>query len=109
MNNLEKPTKGIIQESYHYAIDGEFCSGYKEHNVIVTEWWKTGDLKNKAKELKTFNNNYYRHTKLNGWREYYKDCKQFKEKRYTGTSLYFVPEIQADTSKEYNKVNLGDW
>ena len=47
-------------------MDGEYCSGNNEHNVEVTEWWKTGTLKNIPKEVKTSNNTFFRHTKQNG-------------------------------------------
>ena len=100
MINKESPlkiTRGVIQESYHFTMDGEYCSGNNEHNVEVTEWWKTGTLKNSPKEVKTSNNIFYRHTKQNGWREYYKESKKFKVNRYTGTNVIFIPN---------NKVNL---
>ena len=104
-----KITKGIIQDSYHFTMDGEYCSGYKEYNVEVTEWWKTGALKNIPKEVKTSDNKFFRHTKQNGWREYYKEYKSFKVKRYTGTILNFIPYINTNNSYDYTKVNLGDW
>lgn len=104
-----KITRGLIQESYHFTMDGEYCSGYKEYNVEVTEWWKTGALKNIPKEVKTSKNKFFRHTKQNGWREYYKESKSFKVNRYTGTSVGFTPNITTDNSNDYNKVNLGNW
>ena len=59
---INKPTKGVIQDSYSFSMDGENFSGRDEYNVIVTVWWKTGDLTNTAKEVKTDNYLYYRHT-----------------------------------------------
>ena len=90
MNSQEttKPISGTIQESYSYSMDGEDFSGYDEYKFTVTEWWKTGSLKNTAREVKSVNYLYYRHTKQNGWRKY--------DKFYTGTSINFVPKIQAD-------------
>jgi len=108
-NIPNKPIIGVIQESYGYCIDGEYCSGYKEYGVKVTEYWKTGELKNTAKEVITRNNIYYRYTKQNGWRQYNKIYKQFTVKSYTGSSLHFEPNIEEDKSKNYSKVNLGDW
>ena len=107
--NLIKPTNGIIQESYSYSMDGEYSSGYNEYEVSVSDWWNTGNLKNTAKEVKTVNDLYYRHTKQNGWRKYDKFSKKFRDKHFTGTSINFVPSIQVDTSKTFNKVNLGGW
>ena len=105
--NLIKPTCGTIQESYAYSMDGEDFSGYDEYEVIVTEWWKTGDSKNTAREVKTVNYLYYRHTKQNGWRKYDKFYKEFRDKHFTGTSIIFVPKIQDDNSNTLHKVNLG--
>ena len=112
MNNTKtciKPTSGIIQESYTFVMDGEYCSGYNEYKVSVNEWWKTGDIKHTAKEVHTVNNIYYRHTKHNGWRKYNKFTKKFIENRYTGKTIIFVSGIQVDNSKTFNKVNLGSW
>lgn len=109
----DKPTYGIITESYHYAIDGEFCSGYKEHNVKVTEYYKTGELKDYPKEVKTAINRYYKFTKKYGWREFYKNepnpAHRYKNNTYTGTTMSFIPNVNTDYSKEYNRVNLGSW
>ena len=102
-----KPTTGTINKSYNYSMDGENFSGYDEYEVIVTEWWKTGYLKNTAKEVKTYNNNYYRYTKQNGWRKYDKFYKTFSDNHYTGTIIKFSPEIQGDNSNTFNKVSLG--
>lgn len=104
--------RGIIKESYNFTMDGEYCSGYKEYNVEVTERWKTGELKNTPKELKTIDKSYikfFRHTKQNGWREYYKDSKKFKVNSYTGTYLTFVPNIDTNNNNDYFNVNLGGW
>ena len=103
---------GVIKESYHFNMDGEYFSGYKEYNVVVTEYWKTGELKALPKEVKstdTYNYKLFRHTKQKGWREYYKQTKKFKENRYTGTSVSFSPTITTNNLNEYNKVNLGHW
>ena len=43
-----KPNNGVIQETYGYSLDGEYCSGSREYDVVVTDWWKSGDLKNTA-------------------------------------------------------------
>tara|TARA_B110000238_G_C16018497_1_gene392121 strand:+ start:76 stop:357 length:282 start_codon:yes stop_codon:yes gene_type:complete len=89
--NSTNPTRGIIHETYSFALDGEYSSGHNEHKVTVIEWWKSGELKNKAKEVKVDENNtYFRHTKKNGWRKYNKSNKTFRPKIYTGTSLWFV-------------------
>ena len=109
----ETPNFGVITESYHYAMDGEYCSGYKEHNVTVTEYYKTGEFKGLPKEVKTNSNRYYKFTKKNGWRQYYKNeqnpAYRYKENKYTGTTMSFIPNINANYSREFNKVNLGDW
>lgn len=91
---INNPNKGVIRVSYSFSMDGEYFSGINEYNVIVTEWWKTGYLKNTAKEVKTANYLYYRYTKQNGWRKYDKIYKKFEENRYTGKSIKFVPDIQ---------------
>ena len=108
-NITNKPIIGVIKESYRFCIDGEYCSGYREYGVKVTEYWKTGKLKNTAKEVITNNNIYYRYTKQNGWRQYDKIYKKFRVKNYTGSSLDFEPNIEEDKSKTYYKVNLGHW
>lgn len=102
---------GIISESYQYSMDGEYCSGYKEFDVTVTEYWKTGELKNYPKEVKIKDTNkYYRMTKQHGWRIYYKIDKTFdKRNSYIGGYSTFIPNVNVDYSKSYNKVNLGDW
>ena len=100
---------GVMCESYRFAIDGEFCSGYKEFDVIVTNYWKTGTLKNQPKEVKTSNEKYYRYTKQNGWRQYDMYSKKYYDKRGTSTMYSFKPNINSDYTKNYNKVNLGSW
>jgi hypothetical protein len=105
----ENSTYGTITKSYQFAMDGEFSSGYNELDVIVTEYWKTGELKNTAKEVKTPNGTYYRCTKQNGWRQYNKESKSFRENRYTGTYISFIPGTTANKDNRWNKVNLGSW
>jgi hypothetical protein len=107
-----KATGGIIKESWHFALDGEYSSGYNEYNVEVVDYWKSGDLKGLAREVKTPGGAVYRMTTKNGWREYYKDAppgRKYKNNGYTGTSLNFVPNEKADSSKNVNRVNLGSW
>ena len=109
----DKPKYGIITESYHFALDGEFCSGYREHNVTVYEYYKTGDLKDFPKEVKTAINRIYKFTKKNGWREFDKNEKnprlRYKNNTYTNTIINFIPNQSTDYSNEYHRVNLGQW
>lgn len=105
---MSKPTNGVVSESYHYAIDGEYYSGYIEYNVVVTDWWKTGDKKNTAKEVRV-GTRYYRETVTNGWRVYYKEEKTYKSNRYTGTQIVFTPNITTSGDDNWNNVNLGSW
>lgn len=107
--NTELDMKGTINEYYNFAMDGEYCSGYTEKNVIVTETWKSGEYKGKAKEVKTDNNLYYRHTKENGWRKYCKIYKKFTTKKYTGSSINFTLNRIAEEKNQYNRVNLGSY
>jgi hypothetical protein len=109
MASSNKPIYGTISKYYHFAMDGEYSSGYNEINVEVTEWWKSGATKNEAKEVKTEHNVYYRHTKANGWREYCKPYKTFTNKNYTGSIINFTPNRKAETQYQYTRVNLGDW
>lgn len=104
----DKPISGIISESYHYVIDGEFCSGSKEYNVIVTQWWGKGDYHNKAKEV-ICGNTCFRNSKMKGWRYYDKHSKKFMEKRGIGLNLNFIPNETSNHSSDYNRVNLGTW
>jgi len=105
----EKTISGIISESYNFAMDGEFCSGYKEYDVKVTQYWKgVGEYQNMAKEV-MYRNTCFRHSKMNGWRYYDKDSKRFIEKRGIGLSLTFIPNEISNHNSEYNRVNLGDW
>jgi len=109
MNNLELIKYGIITESCRYTMDGEHCTGYKEIDVEVTEYWKTGDSKNQPKEVKVKGNDtHYRLTAQSGWRLYHKKEKRFDNKyKYIGGSASFKPNIAASTSKNYFKVTLG--
>ena len=111
MNSLQIKN-GVIRESYHFTMDGEYCSGYKEHNVEVTEWWKSGTLTKSPKEVKTIGSLYtiyFRHTKQNGWRHYDKYTKTFKLNIYTGKSVSFISNINTNNRNDYNTVNLGHW
>ena len=107
MTNL-KPTYGVISESYHFAMDGEFCSGYSEENVVVTKYWGKGSLENYPKELTTSNGTIYRHTRKNGWRQYYKISNKFKTYTGLGSTRSFVPNKKKE-HQNWNKVNLGNW
>lgn len=102
---------GKISRSYKYAIDGEYCSGYSEYDAEVTDYWKTGDLKNKPKEVKLLNSTtYYRYTKKNSWRIYCKQTKKYDNSHsYLGGYIQFIPNETANSSNNYNKVNLGSW
>ena len=91
-----KPNNGVIKETYSYSLDGEYYSGSREYDVVVTDWWKSGDLKNTAKEVKINDNFHYRHTKQNGWRKYDKIYKSFTIKKYTGSTIHFEPNIEVD-------------
>ena len=100
---------GVMSESYHYAMDGEYCSGYKEHDVKVTARWGKGPNFNKAKEVMTSNNTCFRETTKNGWRKYDKLTKTYYNKSHTGTSFTFIPNSSANNESNYNRVNLGSW
>ena len=103
-----KPNTGTISESYSYAIDGEYCSGYKQVNVKVTKWWGKGELFNQAKEVET-DNKCYRCTKKNGWRQFDKISKKYIEKRGIGLMIVFTPNTIANSLNNYDRVNLGGW
>ena len=109
MTNTQIDTHGIIFETYQYSLDGEYSSGYNEVDVGITDYWKTGELKNTAKEVKVKNKNlYYRMTKTYGWRKYNKLDKIFNNKnKYIGGYTTFRPNIQSKPSSNYNNVNLG--
>ena len=59
---MSKVKNGIIR------ITGENT----EYQVNVTKWWKKGDYYNKALEVKTDEDQYFRETKKYGWRRYNK-------------------------------------
>jgi len=107
-SNSNKCTHGVIKTSYRFAMDGEFCSGYNEYNVLVQEWWgKSGNYL--PKEVKTLDGTYYRETKKSGWRKYNKSDKTFYQNGYTGTTIQFLENGEENKNKVWNKVNLGDW
>jgi hypothetical protein len=111
MTNTLMDTYGIICETYQYSLDGEYSSGYNEIDVEITEYWKTGELKNTAKEVRVKNKNiYYRMTKAYGWRVYYKLDKRFDNKnKYIGGYTTFIPNTRAKPSNNYSNINLGSW
>ena len=110
MSNTDSlPKFGIIKVSNQYCIDGEYCSGYKEYNVDILEYWKSGIRKNQAKEVKTFNNKYFRETTKSGWREYYKKSKEFRNVCGIGQCISFEPNMTTNGEYNYNRVNLGGW
>ena len=110
----EKVKYGIIQISYRYAIDGEYCSGYSEYDVEVTEYWGNSHIyKDQPKEVKELTDGngleqYYRQTLKNGWRKYNKlRTPKYEENRYIGQKISFVPNKKANYEKNYSNISLG--
>ena len=108
MEKTNKCKYGVIKESSRYAIDGEYCSSKHEYNVLVVEWWgKTNGFR--PKEVTTEGGARYRQTIQSGWRRYNKETKKYYSNRWTGTSIIFVENLEADPSNNFSKVNLGCW
>ena len=105
---MTKISYGIIVDRYSFAIDGEYCSGTREYDVKVTDYWsKTNkDFSNSPKEVVSENNVYYRQTKLNGWRKYNKDIKKFEEYYIGGYS--FIPNKNANSENNCSKIRFGN-